>query len=208
MVNAVKEEKKHKNRKEDIINVARQLFIVKGYNKTTINEIIQEMDIAKGTFYHYFKSKEEVLDCIVEEQIENLTRKAAEVKSMDSLTLPEKLIGIIKSQRLESVEEQQIFDEIQKPENALMYQKFRNKLIQTISPELAEIVIEGNRQGVFAAEYPLEYMEILLSATVVLTDRDWDCNIDGNIIQALFRSLELMLKTKKGTFSFVANNMF
>jgi AcrR family transcriptional regulator len=41
------------------------LFFTKGYAKTTVNDVLQEIGIAKGTFYYYFKSKEEVMDAVV-----------------------------------------------------------------------------------------------------------------------------------------------
>ena len=49
---------------------AESLFEVKGYNKTTVNDILREVNIAKGTFYYYFKSKEEVLDAVIDRYLE------------------------------------------------------------------------------------------------------------------------------------------
>lgn len=202
----MREDKEYINHKDSVIKVAEELFFKNGYGKTTISQIIKEVNIAKGTFYYYFQSKEEVLDCIVEKHIKFLINKANEVKANNQLTLAEKIIGIIQSQKLESVEEQKILEEIYRPENALLQQKIRNKLIETLSPILAEIVIEGNEKGIFKAEYPLEYMAILLSATTVLTDRNWNFNDNNNVIQALFSVLELALNADKGCFTFAVNN--
>ena len=204
----MKEEREHKNHKDDVIKVAEELFSKNGYGKTTVSEIIDKVNIAKGTFYYYFQSKEEVLDCIVDKHVKSLIKKANEVKANDNLSLIEKIVGIIQSQKLESMEERKILEEIYRPENALMHQKIRNKLIETLSPILAEIVIEGNEKGIFKAEYPLEYMAILLSATMILTDRNWTFNDNNNVIQALFSTLELILNVDKGCFSFAVNNLF
>ncbi|MEE0931182.1 MAG: TetR/AcrR family transcriptional regulator [Acutalibacteraceae bacterium] len=204
----MREDREHKNHKDNVIEVAEDLFSKNGYGKTTVSEIIDKVNIAKGTFYYYFQSKEEVLDCIVEKRVNSLLKKVNEVKSANNLTLPEKIVGIIQSQKLESTEERKILEEIYRPENSLMHQKIRNRLIETLAPILAEIVIEGNERGIFKAEYPLEYMEILLSATVVLTDRNWKFNDNNNVIQALFSALELMLHADKGCFSFAVDNLF
>ena len=55
------DEVKSDNRKQEFLHVALQLFYEKGYENTTINDIIEHMDVSKGAFYHYFESKEDVI---------------------------------------------------------------------------------------------------------------------------------------------------
>ena len=43
-------------RRQEILMTARELFIKKGYDKTSVNDILKVVDIAKGTFYYYFSS--------------------------------------------------------------------------------------------------------------------------------------------------------
>ena len=57
--------KEHDERKNEIIDTASHIFAQKGYDKTSVNDILNAIGIAKGTFYHYFKSKEEVLDAVI-----------------------------------------------------------------------------------------------------------------------------------------------
>ena len=58
--------KEAEERRNEILDAAERLFSGKGYNHTTINHILDEVQIAKGTFYYYFKSKEEVMDAIID----------------------------------------------------------------------------------------------------------------------------------------------
>ena len=46
--------KEHGERKAEIIAAAESLFLSKGYANSTINDILVALNIAKGTFYHYF----------------------------------------------------------------------------------------------------------------------------------------------------------
>jgi AcrR family transcriptional regulator len=46
--------------KERILDIAFQLFHQQGYNSTGINQIISEAQVAKASFYHHFKSKEDL----------------------------------------------------------------------------------------------------------------------------------------------------
>lgn len=52
------------NRKEQVINKAHQLFIDKGFQATSIQDILDYSGISKGTFYNYFSSKNELLIAI------------------------------------------------------------------------------------------------------------------------------------------------
>ena len=62
--------KEHDVRRNEILDKAAGLFEERGYNNTTVNDILREVNIAKGTFYYYFKSKEEVLDAIIDRYLE------------------------------------------------------------------------------------------------------------------------------------------
>ena len=58
--------KPHDERRSELILTARGLFFSRGYDNCTINDIIDEVGIAKGTFYHYFRSKEELLEAMID----------------------------------------------------------------------------------------------------------------------------------------------
>lgn len=55
-----------KGTREKIINTAWKLFYEEGFGETTINDIIREADISKGTFYYYFRSKDNLLGTLSE----------------------------------------------------------------------------------------------------------------------------------------------
>jgi AcrR family transcriptional regulator len=48
-------------KKEDIFNIAAEIFLQKGYEKTTLEEIAAELRMTRGNIYHYFQSKEDIL---------------------------------------------------------------------------------------------------------------------------------------------------
>lgn len=50
------------SRKDELLNICLDVFVEKGYESSTVNDLIQAGEISKGGFYHYFKSKDEVLD--------------------------------------------------------------------------------------------------------------------------------------------------
>lgn len=50
---------------EQILSISTKLFIENGYEKTTIQDILNELKMSKGAIYHHFKSKEEILEAII-----------------------------------------------------------------------------------------------------------------------------------------------
>ena len=69
--------KKPDERRKEIIQAARELFQEKTYEKMTMQELMKKLNIAKGTIYHYFSSKEDLLESVVED----LIRKSLNEKS-------------------------------------------------------------------------------------------------------------------------------
>ena len=63
----MREKKNPDERKQEIIQVAGELFATNGYKKTQVKDIVQSIGVAQGLFYYYFKSKEEVMAAVAEE---------------------------------------------------------------------------------------------------------------------------------------------
>ena len=62
-----KRERNKKNNRSIIIKAGIDIFLEKGISQTTVRDIIRSTDLASGTFYNYFKSKEEVLIAALDE---------------------------------------------------------------------------------------------------------------------------------------------
>jgi AcrR family transcriptional regulator len=125
----------------------------------TIQDILNDLGISKGAFYHYFNSKGEVLEALVE-------RMVAE----DVLPI---IIPIVQDPNLSAIEKmERYFDTgfrwktAQKDfmlrllrvwladENAIVRQKMFSTSVKQITPSLAEIIRQGVQEGVFTTAYP------------------------------------------------------
>ncbi len=70
--------KKGEQVRQRIIEAANGLFYRKGYNQTSFAEIAKTCDIPKGNFYHYFKSKDQILEAVIAWRQEGISRMLAE----------------------------------------------------------------------------------------------------------------------------------
>lgn len=78
-------------RKEEILNTAERLFNEKGYNNVTVTDIINEIDVVKGTFYHYFKNKEEVKNILINRYLDKEIKNMTTILNNKALTTIDKI---------------------------------------------------------------------------------------------------------------------
>ena len=199
--------KEYDERKNEILDTAERLFHTKGYEKTTINDILKEVNIAKGTFYYYFKSKEEVMDALIERVSLIAMEKVQKVAETEGMDTQEKMLHMFLAMRMEGPGEEQMLDDLHRPENALMHQKLLNYIVVNIAPLLAQVVKQGVDQGIWKCPYPLEYMKIFLAASTTLMDDgifEQDEKSQMEILTALLSLLETMLQAPEGSILSVA----
>lgn len=207
----MKVSKEHNERRNEILDVAERLFSTKGYDKSTVNDILDAVGIAKGTFYYYFKSKEEVLDAIIDRVTEIVVTRAEEAASDQENSPVMKLLHIILSMRVESDLDHDLMKELHKPENALMHQKSLSLMVTRVAPILTKVVEEGISRGLFKSDFPAQYMQIFLTSSITLLD-DGIFQVKPEeqqmILRALVAGLEKMLGVADETFWSVAKQYF
>jgi AcrR family transcriptional regulator len=195
--------KDYDERRSEILDAAERLFHTKGYERCTINDILKEVDIAKGTFYYYFKSKEEVLDAIVSRYTDIVINRAIEALKIQDISPGEKLMQIFMSMRINKQIDSSMLSEMHKAENALLHQKTLNQMVLALAPALAKVIEEGIEKKVWSCRYPLEYMQIFLSASLTLTDEgifELDEDAQMKVMGALISLLEKMLDVPEDSF--------
>ena len=190
--------KKGEKRKLELLKIAYRMFLTRGYENTSVDEIIEQAGIAKGTYYYYFESKEQMLEDVIGMMIDEEALKAQAVLSAD-IPIPQKVVAIVASFR-PTVDEQSIGDLLNRPENALMHEKTNKKLIEKIVPLLTEVVSAGVDEGVFDCDNIPERVKIILIVSDKLFD---EMNYSENDVIVFIDMIEKLLGAKEGTMSFV-----
>lgn len=190
--------KKGERRKQGLLRTAYEMFITRGYENTSVDDIINAAGIAKGTYYYYFETKEAMLEEVIGMMIESEAEAAAKVLEAPIPT-PQKVVGIIASFRLEE-SEQPIVDTINRPENVLMHNKLNRRIIDVVVPLLSKVIEEGVNEGIFDCDNIAERVRMILIISNTLfedadfTERDIDVFIDLT---------EKLLGARKGTMDFI-----
>ncbi|HEB59801.1 MAG TPA: TetR/AcrR family transcriptional regulator [Gammaproteobacteria bacterium] len=64
--------------RQRIVEAADQLFYIKGFNHTSFSDIADAAGVARGNFYYYFKSKDDILEAVIARRADNIREMLAE----------------------------------------------------------------------------------------------------------------------------------
>ena len=190
--------KKGERRKQELLQIAYRMFLQKGYEETSVDEIISQAGIAKGTYYYYFETKEQMLEEVIGMMIGQEIQAAEQILQTD-LPVPQKIVGIITSLRPAPVESP-IEEALMKPENIIMHGKIQKKLIESVTPLLSEVVEEGIAEGIFACDHIPERVRMLL---VISSETFDEGQFSEGDIAVFIDMAEKLLGAETGTMQFV-----
>lgn len=146
---------------ERILDAAQRLFLEKGYDNTTIQDIVDELGgLTKGAVYHHFKSKEEIMDAVGDRMF-FANNPFEAVKKRSDLSGLEKLREVI---RLNNADEQRTELTLQSVPVAKNPRLLAEMLIsnrKVLTPCFRELIDEGLADGSICTEYPREISELL-----------------------------------------------
>ena len=161
-------------RRAEILDVAQRFFYQRGYEQTSVQGIITEVGIAKGTFYHYFNSKLDLLDAVIERMIDQQLQSLEPLVADDQLSALEKFERFYKNIADWKIENKAFFLDLMKiwykDENTILRYKVSATSTEKIKPLLAQIIEQGIAEGAFTTKYPADIAELILQLGQSLSD--------------------------------------
>lgn len=189
-------------RKNEILDAAEGLFTLKGYDNTSTGDILKKTGIARGTLYYHFKSKEDILDALINRIVDG---QVAEIRLAVSKqdSAKEQISSFIQAMRMDSPIAVEIVNEAHKPQNALMHQKMQRRLLDSIIPLATEMFKNGTLRGIYSTKHPEEAAEMLiLHSSIVFDDlNDMDSKTRRKKIAGFIYNMERLLGIKEGELS-------
>jgi len=158
--------KEHAERRSEILDAGQALFYEKGYEKTSVANILEVVGIAKGTFYHYFDSKEDLLDQIIERQSGRIDGIIAPIAEHSTLPAIEKFnqffltVGHYKASNKAVM--MMLTKVLYAEENIKLLHKMSRHRKRVVAPKLAMIISQGVSEGVFGVDSALYAAEMIL----------------------------------------------
>jgi AcrR family transcriptional regulator len=140
-------------RRAELLDCAQQLFLTKGYERTTINDVIAATGLSKGAFYHHFAAKEDLLEAIAARFGRDAMAYAAAVDadaSLDALQRLNRLLALSREWKVEHLPQlRAMFTTLMRPQNAVLYHRIVGAVFAAMAPTITAIIEQGQREGVF-----------------------------------------------------------
>ena len=154
-------------RRDAFLDVAQRLVQAKGYEAMSIQDVLDELDASKGAFYHYFDSKQALLEAVVERFADVAIAELAPVLNdpkLPALRKLERFFAGIARRKAEQKELMLAIIEIWNSDgNAIVREKLRRLTVSRMVPLLSAVIKQGTDEGVFRVASPDETATVFVS---------------------------------------------
>lgn len=185
-------------RRDELLDVAQRLFALHGYDGTSVNQIISELGISKGAFYHYFSSKEDLVEglaCRFAALMATETEALLRDPTMDAFS---KLMAfLVTSRRHKEANVSELratFEPLFRAENLQLYEKTQRAVTGVVRPILIRIIAEGVAEQTFETSDPENAAETIMH--LLTANRDLLTELYNTRDIRHFRALGEKLMTK------------
>jgi AcrR family transcriptional regulator len=136
-----------------LIDCAQRLFLQKGYERTTINDVIEAAALSKGAFYHHFRAKEDLLEAIAARFARQAVEQTAAVQGDGSLGALQRLnllLAMSREWKGEHLPElRAMFTTLLRPDNTVLYHRIVGAVFAAMAPTLSAVIEAGQADGSF-----------------------------------------------------------
>src|SRR5262245_23867158 len=159
--------KKAEERQTEILDAAQGLFLSRGYDATTVNDLLNVVGLSKGAFYHHFSSKEDVLQALTWRMAEQGLAALSPIIERQDLGPLEKLKGLFtEGQRFRKEHAptlRPLIEVLFRDENVRLRLRWTEQMIELVTPHLARVLEEGAKTDVFDIDDSIETARLVLS---------------------------------------------
>ncbi|HEX3047433.1 MAG TPA: TetR/AcrR family transcriptional regulator [Bacillota bacterium] len=153
-------------RKNEILDIALGLFYEKGYEKTTLEDILTKTGISKGTFYYYFDAKEDVLKVLAWREAEKKLTVTRRIVEDEGLSAIDKLNQIIReSQRINLTNLEQrlkLYQAVTEYGNLEFVQRMNDHILDLGAPLIQQLLEQGITEGTMKLSDPEELARLYI----------------------------------------------
>jgi len=154
-------------KRKQILDVTQGLLYTKGYEKMTIQDILDRLQMSKGAFYHYFASKEAVLEALTDRMLDEALVALHPIEVDPHLSGVQKLRRYLTSASQWKTDRRDLLLPLVRvwyhDDNLVARQKYFTKAMQRISGFMTEVICQGVREGEMTTPYPEQVGEVILS---------------------------------------------
>jgi AcrR family transcriptional regulator len=154
-------------RRNEILDAAQRLVYTRGIEQVSIQDILTELHISKGAFYHYFNSRQALLEALIERLSGQIVQVLSPIVQDEDLPAVQKLQRLFDAAARWKTDRKEylltLVSAWYADNNAILRQKVQADVIPQITPLISSVIHQGIREGVFHTNFPEQVSGIIFS---------------------------------------------
>lgn len=159
-------------RGKELVDASLEVFITKGVDATSVDDIVRAAGVAKGTFYLYFATKNDAVNAVAERMVEGVTTRIETLANDRERSPVERLVAFATGVREVGGRrhERDLIEVFHRPGNRAVHDRMSERIVARLAPDVAAIIADGIERGVFRRQDPGRAAAFVLGCFASLHD--------------------------------------
>ncbi len=159
------------DRQREFVETAIKLFSEKGYENTTIDDIVAAMGVAKGLFYYYFKTKDDVLYALVDDMVDGYAKNIDRIMFGTYENPVDRLIALMTPNASNTERSKLLMGLFREEKNRGFHNLLVKKITLFLEPALVKTITQGISEKALSVKYPEQTAHTLVLLLVDLAQK-------------------------------------
>lgn len=198
-------------RRNEILHTSQELFNQNGFQDTSISDIMKKVGAAKGSFYYYFETKEQVLDALVDQNTDDIVNAMLPILDDTSMHALDKLKLMLREEIKINLRQFNQSNHLHNIANVDMHQKILIAMVKKVSIVMSQVIEQGIHEGIFQVRQPLAVSQLLITGIHFILDTgifNWTKEQYFEKIKAAEELIEKALCIENGSFGFLLDFLY
>jgi AcrR family transcriptional regulator len=163
--------RRNPRRRDDLVDAALLAFATRGVAGTSVDDIVRAAGVAKGTFYLYFETRDDVVSAVAERLVDGIGRQMDHALAGDGAPA-DRIRGIAGAMASVGSDpyERELLEALHRPGNAAVHDRLSGRIVERLAPAVTAVIEDGVASGAFVAQDPRQSAAFVLASFASLHD--------------------------------------
>ncbi len=159
-------------RRQELIGAALKAFTATGVAATSVDDIVRAAGVAKGTFYLYFDTKDDIVTAVAERMVEGVGEQFDALMADRDRSPVERILAVGRATRQIGGEphERDLIEVFHRPENRAIHDRLGESARERMKPTMSAVIDDGIKKGLFRPQDPARAAAFVLACFSIMHD--------------------------------------
>jgi AcrR family transcriptional regulator len=164
--------RRNPRRRDDLVDAAVRVFATTGVAGASVDDIVRAAGVAKGTFYLYFETRDDIVTAVAERLVEGVGRQMDDALAAGDRSAADRIRGIAGALATvgSSPHERELVEALHQPGNSAVHDRLSGRIVVRLVPAVTEVIEDGIANGEFVAQDPRRSAAFVLGCFTSLHD--------------------------------------